>query len=259
MHVVDIEENLWVPSLGLKGKIDISLENRRTKTSIPLEIKTGRSTYSNEHKAQLAQYEMMLTEVGRKTAPGALSYILHGELKDVNTPQHEKNHLIMLRNEIVVHLLNKTVSLPEPEWKEYACPKCPFNTVCAVFQHDENDNISENTKQSFFRFASHLTKNDLEYFFRWVKIISMEHEESKKTFTIHSIWTDCVEKRVSIGSCISNLKFKKISEVDDGYLHTFITDSIHYDHKVNICCLSFTFFLFQFIFKKIGIFGVFWF
>lgn len=223
---------MWVPSLGLKGKIDITLENKRTKTSIPIEIKTGRNTYSNEHKAQLAQYEMMLAEVGRDTGPGALSYILHGELKDVNTPRHEKNHLIMLRNEIVAHIMSKTIDLPEPIWKERGCPTCSFNTVCAVFQHDENENtICDDTKKPYFQFANHLTKSDLEYFFRWVKIICME-EESKKNTTIQSIWSDCTEVRISKGSCINNLKFKRVNEADDGFIHTFEALTIPIEHKV---------------------------
>lgn len=238
VQVIDIEENLWVPSLGLKGKIDITLENKRTKTSIPIEIKTGRNTFSNEHKAQLAQYEMMLAEVGRSTGPGALSYILHGELKDVNTPRHEKNHLIMLRNEMVAHIMSKTIDLPEPIWKERGCHTCAYNTVCTVFQHDENESTCDKTKHSFFQFASHLTEADLEYFFRWVKIICME-EDSVKNSTIHTIWTDSAGHRISKGSCINNLKFKSVSEGEDGFIHAFQAHLIPIEHKVKYFYSSF--------------------
>lgn len=191
----------------------------------------------------------MLSEIGRNPAPGALSYILHGELKDINTSQHEKNHLIMLRNDIVVQVMSKEIDLPEPSWKEFACPKCPYNTICSVFQQND-ENISDNTKQLFFNFVSHLTKNDLDYFFRWINIVCLEHEESKKSNSLHSIWTDDAKTRVLKGGCISNLKLLKVFPVDDGFIHTFETDSVQNDHKVRSKKYCSIFFFVILLFKQ---------
>ncbi|PIO73283.1 DNA replication factor Dna2 [Teladorsagia circumcincta] len=56
LEVHDIEENIWVPQLGLKGKVDATLEVkcgvRSRKQS--LELKTGKSGPSSEHAAQVA-------------------------------------------------------------------------------------------------------------------------------------------------------------------------------------------------------------
>ncbi|CAG2212646.1 EXOC6 [Mytilus edulis] len=55
--VTDIEENIWCPRYGVKGKIDLTIKNkeRYEKCIVPLELKTGRPSFSMEHKGQLIQ------------------------------------------------------------------------------------------------------------------------------------------------------------------------------------------------------------
>lgn len=81
--VLDIEENIWSPTLGLKGKIDVSvrMEQQRyypsetdkdhrskmamtTTTSVltPLELKTGKATKSTSHRAQVSLYSLMMSD-----------------------------------------------------------------------------------------------------------------------------------------------------------------------------------------------------
>jgi len=40
--------------LGIKGKIDISVESQGSKKILPLEIKTGKPSFSAEHSGQVA-------------------------------------------------------------------------------------------------------------------------------------------------------------------------------------------------------------
>lgn len=56
----DIEENIWCPSFGLKGKIDVTAGvkiHRRGRKPIerivPLELKTGKESNSIEHRSQV--------------------------------------------------------------------------------------------------------------------------------------------------------------------------------------------------------------
>lgn len=65
-RIDDIEENIWIPRLGLKGKVDVSVRVKKsnTLTSMPLEIKTGKSSFSMEHQGQLMLYQMMMSEMG---------------------------------------------------------------------------------------------------------------------------------------------------------------------------------------------------
>ena len=73
----EIEENIWLPELGLKGKIDVTVEvnvNKKRKI-MPLEVKTGRSSFSAEHRGQIILYSLMLNTMGTKVDSGLLLYI----------------------------------------------------------------------------------------------------------------------------------------------------------------------------------------
>lgn len=76
-HVREIEENVWLPELGIKGKIDATVEVKVNdhRKIMPLEIKTGRASFSNEHRGQLILYCMMLKLLGQKVDAGLLLYI----------------------------------------------------------------------------------------------------------------------------------------------------------------------------------------
>lgn len=74
----DIEENIWIPRLGLKGKVDVSVRVKRGNnlTSMPLEIKTGKSSFSLEHRGQVMLYQMMMSEIAEKPIDtGLLLYL----------------------------------------------------------------------------------------------------------------------------------------------------------------------------------------
>lgn len=76
-HTRDIEENIWLPKLGMKGRVDATLEvtvNSKRKI-MPLEIKTGRPSFSVEHKGQIILYVMMMALTGQDTDTGLLLYL----------------------------------------------------------------------------------------------------------------------------------------------------------------------------------------
>lgn len=57
---VDIEENMWCPLFGLKGKMDVTAGvriHRRgrkpTERIVPMELKTGKESNSIEHRSQV--------------------------------------------------------------------------------------------------------------------------------------------------------------------------------------------------------------
>ena len=73
--VHDIEEDIWSPKYGLKGKMDASLstrvygtsatpnEKRRHGVVTPFEIKTGKSTFSvMHHRAQTMLYTLLMSD-----------------------------------------------------------------------------------------------------------------------------------------------------------------------------------------------------
>lgn len=59
INSLDIEESIWSPRFGLKGKIDVTVgvkihRDCKSKYKImPLELKTGKESNSIEHRSQV--------------------------------------------------------------------------------------------------------------------------------------------------------------------------------------------------------------
>lgn len=90
--VHDIEEDIWSPRLGLKGKVDASVQGilrgpqsviwplgKEDAGVLPFEIKTGRSVGMLQHRAQTMLYtQMMADRYGRLD-------LLHSSISDART------------------------------------------------------------------------------------------------------------------------------------------------------------------------------
>ncbi|EDO44587.1 predicted protein, partial [Nematostella vectensis] len=92
----DIEENVWSPRFGLKGKVDATVEvkidrrpmsrrhrpgmdNHLTTASVPLELKTGKlfsKLGSVEHRAQVILYTLLLSDRYRHGIDTGLLYYM---------------------------------------------------------------------------------------------------------------------------------------------------------------------------------------
>ena len=126
--LLGIEEDIWTPKYGLKGKVDVTveacLEDRavqkgshnqqvlafgRSSTRIPFEIKTGQSIAGIEHRAQTALYSLLLEDryhdapsgsANTMTAQGGLLYYTQtNQVNYVTAGRNEIRGLIMTRNE----------------------------------------------------------------------------------------------------------------------------------------------------------------
>lgn len=71
--IQDIEENIWCPELGIKGKIDVSISSN--KITMPVELKTGRARVSLEHRGQVMLYILMMLKLGYTVSSGLLLYL----------------------------------------------------------------------------------------------------------------------------------------------------------------------------------------
>lgn len=76
-RIREIEENVWLPSLGIRGKMDVTVDVTvdLQRKIMPLEVKTGRASFSCEHRGQVVLYNMMLRYTGQKVDSGLLLYI----------------------------------------------------------------------------------------------------------------------------------------------------------------------------------------
>lgn len=91
-ELLDVEEDIWSPTYGLKGKLDATVqttishftpkgklaftERVHTYGPKPLAIKTGRATAGMEHRAQTLLYTLLALErCGIDVTSGLLCYI----------------------------------------------------------------------------------------------------------------------------------------------------------------------------------------
>jgi DNA replication ATP-dependent helicase Dna2 len=117
---------------------------------MPLELKTGRSTFSAEHKGQVTLYSMMMSKTKGKgkvavdNPGGLLLYLRDGTIQQITAGHNEQQGLIQLRNELVHYLTMPTRKLacgnpvegplPPRIDRIQMCQQCPFLTECTMYQ-----------------------------------------------------------------------------------------------------------------------------
>ena len=199
--VVDIEENIWCPQYGLKGKVDASVEvkihtvrhnsntkNRRNRkqvlststTVIPLELKTGRVTARGmtSHRAQVILYMLMMDGRHREaTDKGLLLYIKTGESYGLPLDHNDARALIIARNELVRYVVESN-RMPEMLQSPSSCKWCFQLENCTMMHASlENGNSASSGLGSLYvDLTSHLTDAHLDYFRRWYKMIMLEYD-----------------------------------------------------------------------------------
>ena len=106
----DIEENIWSPRLGIKGKVDLTIQVQKasdnTSKILPLELKTGRPSGSAEHRGQVILYSMMMSERRPDPEAGLLLYLRNSSLLEVKAGIHEMRGLVQLRNGLASHIID---------------------------------------------------------------------------------------------------------------------------------------------------------
>lgn len=137
---------------------------------MPLELKTGRASFSPEHTGQLILYQMMMSEIeSKRIDSGLLLYLREGVMREIKGSHNEQRDLILLRNEISYYLakqyetyssfgkkstrkdngknidlndpdllskllrISNIPDLPGPINRTNVCSQCPYNVLCSVF------------------------------------------------------------------------------------------------------------------------------
>lgn len=253
--ILDIEENLCCPKLGLKGKIDATVQvtiherNGRKKAVVPLELKSGKASMSAEHRGQLVLYGMMLNlqaneDPTQAAQRGLLLYLKDRvDIREVSCGYPERRDLIMLRNQLVQYVTASPQDidpenlvdieeaaimlhqkLPEPVDHHSACAKCPYLTLCSLhLWHTDGPTVSESHPLSNLQAEAlgHLSPKHIQYFLHWTALLRMEERGQMVTSPLHALWTDSVEKREKRGTCAANLRLVTVMHLEDRYLHVF--------------------------------------
>lgn len=260
-EIRDIEENLWIPQMGIKGKIDVSVKiqpreknglitkfTEKQEKVLPLELKTGRATFSMEHKGQLILYQMMLTAIGKPTHSGLLLYLREGFLREIPSTRNEQRDLIALRNDVSHYLTSmpdysnlpsdfmlpngkfiQPFELPEPISHPNACLQCAYAALCSTFAKTDpslelrpNHPVRKISEENLI----HLTDKDFDYFIKWCHLLMMEEKEARKSNFQRSLWCHTPEEREQMGRAICGLHIadegKSIEKEESRYKHKFI-------------------------------------
>ncbi|XP_076271815.1 DNA replication helicase/nuclease 2 isoform X1 [Rhynchophorus ferrugineus] len=233
--IEDIEENIWCTSLGVKGKVDITIKNG--DEVLPIEVKSGRATVSVEHRGQVLLYIMMMNKLGYKVSSGLLLYLKEGILKEVPPTASEKAGLMMLRNELAFYLTKqpKLVNddsaksiieqpqLPDPIYNRF-CGSCPYNVICVTQARYFNQDIShlKPLRKVSDEIGDAITPEHVDYFMKWSALLTVEMGGASGRKNLKEIFTVARSERKKKGKCLIDLRIKAVTKEDNRlYTHKF--------------------------------------
>ncbi|KAF9644272.1 Dna2-domain-containing protein [Thelephora ganbajun] len=239
-QVLDVEEDIWSPTYGLKGKLDASItaviENqeapfnnrgqiKKTTSSgpMPLEIKTGsEQNRSIPYRAQTMLYTLLLSErYGYQVNEGLLYYTQSEEPIKVTASRNEIQALVVVRNDMVHHMVKKADNLmkeaelgkfeptrehlPETIDDDYTCERCYGLDTCMLYRRavERVDDTSSPIHKLYEKKTGHLTESQCEFFRKWEALISLEEQDLIRFKK--ELWTMGAEDRESHGRCFSSM------------------------------------------------------
>uniref|UniRef100_A0A8C7HVB1 DNA replication ATP-dependent helicase/nuclease n=1 Tax=Oncorhynchus kisutch TaxID=8019 RepID=A0A8C7HVB1_ONCKI len=240
---VDIEENIWSPRFGLKGKIDVTAGVRIHRKGrpplnrvMPLELKTGKESNSIEHRSQVILYTLMSLERRSDAEAGFLLYLKTGNLHPIVGNHMDRRELLKLRNTLAHHVGNsmekegKTRMAPLPGiiTDRQACKWCPQIRNCALYdraiESRAPDYYSSESQQLLVQQESeHLTEAHLLYFSHWLLLCALETHTMERKGGRHNIWLQSAQEREKSGGCMGNMQLiGPVKNQSDGvYIHRF--------------------------------------
>ncbi|KAI3377816.1 hypothetical protein L3Q82_008954 [Scortum barcoo] len=250
-ELADIEENVWSPRFGLKGKIDVTarvrIQRPRSGTprtseerTLPLELKTGKESNSIEHRSQVILYTLMSMERYNPEA-GFLLYLKTANMHPVVASHMDRRELLKLRNTLVHHIHNSVEKgadrshlsrLPDILTNRQTCQYCPQKRNCALYERavdgssagDYEDVVSDFLQQE----TGHLTPSHTKYFSHWLLLCCLEATTMEAKNGRKRVWLQTAEESEKKGSCLGNVQLSgPVTVQSEGvYLHRFQRSSV---------------------------------
>ncbi|ESK91611.1 dna replication helicase dna2 [Moniliophthora roreri MCA 2997] len=259
-EVLDIEEDIWSPTYGLKGKLDATVETTISESNFlspkptlvhgpkPFEIKTGRSNGLMEHRAQTMLYTLLAQErYGIDVTSGLLYYTQSEEVVQVPTSRNELRGLIIARNEIAAYMKRRHVDadikpsgsgsitaisqepfLPPTIDDERTCKRCYSLDTCMLYRKAVEDVVDNNSPIAdvYSLKTSHLTPSQAAFFKDWEHLLSLEEQDISRFRK--ELWTMGAAEREAKGRCFSSMVLDpslapRVTGVGarDGKIHSF--------------------------------------
>ncbi|KAJ2800951.1 DNA replication endonuclease-helicase Dna2 [Coemansia guatemalensis] len=229
--ILNMEESVWSPKFGLKGKVDLTVLARYADGRMlvtPLELKTGRNTENTSHRAQLVMYTLLLAErYGVEVSEGLLYYPRSGEMMQVPRIDDELRGLVAMRNHMMEYLCyaSETAerSLPPMLRREFVCARCPHQAPCFTAHASCEDGsaatagVGDDTWQAL---VGRLSPAHKAFVRKWLQLIDREDADMQRFRA--ELWTMGAEYREQqTGRCISGLRLQVESFEDTGELGAY--------------------------------------
>ncbi|TRY90563.1 hypothetical protein DNTS_002676 [Danionella cerebrum] len=213
---VDIEENIWCPRFGLKGKIDVTAGVRIQRR--------GRRAME-----RVILYTLLSSARRCDPEAGFLIYLKTGNLLPVVGNHMDRRELIKIRNSLARHLGNNLIKvdgrsqmapLPTIVSDQQACTYCPQKRNCAIY----NRAVESEATQAFLQSEiEHLSQLHLQYFSHWLLLCTLEMITMENKGGRRNIWLQTAQQREKSGGCVGNMHlFGSVTILSDGvFRHTF--------------------------------------
>ncbi|KAJ1954885.1 DNA replication endonuclease-helicase Dna2, partial [Dispira parvispora] len=210
--VLDIEEHVWSPMYGLKGKIDITVQAMLTDGQgpprvlvLPLELKTSKSSRSIEHRTQLILYTLLLTDrYDIAVESGLLYYLKTRETIVVPAVRDDLRNIMIKRNEMATYMTGRW-RLPPMIQNPHVCRVCPILDTCLVYHKALEHGTAESSGLGavFTTKCDSLTPRDVTFFDKWENLVTVEEAEMFRFRK--EIWSMTATERQGIGRCFSDM------------------------------------------------------
>ena len=222
-QIREIEENIWEPRLGIKGKIDVTADctikntdtGQSNELTIPIELKSGKgNSLIQDHQIQTQLYGMVQSyrhdsEVSFKETTSLLSYIRTAKTFSIPIKENEIDQIMSKRNEVAGHVRHPLVKIsttnddkPADKPADYelrplpglidnprACETCFKRDICAFFAKIEDRKQTDGKVQTLFEEdTAHITDKIEEYLKKWIKLGLLEEMEEAKQSRGKELW-----------------------------------------------------------------------
>ncbi|KAJ3830368.1 Dna2-domain-containing protein [Lentinula raphanica] len=226
-ELLDIEEDIWSPTYGLKGKLDATVQTTIThkvapgqlafskpppvRGPKPLEVKTGRATSGMEHRAQTMLYTLLAQErYGIDVTSGLLYYTQSEEVVQVPASRNELRGLILGRNELAMYTMRRQTNSSEPFLPptiddERTCKRCYSLDICMLYRkavENVEDRVSP-IADAYSLKTSHLTATQAAFFKKWEHLLSLEEQDVGRYRK--ELWTMGAAERERHGRCFGSM------------------------------------------------------
>ena len=197
----------------------------KTETHVvPVELKSGRTTFSAEHEGQVQLYSLLNKEKRKASDFGLLLYLKDMKMKFIKVSDNSIRGLIQLRNELV-HYISSS-KLPVVKNEERTCSKCAFLTVCSMFnkksiQTDDSYERPHKEIEIYSKTIQHLAQEHEEYFFKWYEMLENEFKDHKQFESSKLVWRKSKEHLEAKGWTIFDLKNVKAKGIDENKIDKY--------------------------------------